>query len=71
MKEVSRDTCLFDWATSIFLSSISMAWGHILKVSKVKNWSTPISHKFWHNDTKRFYYLGISLGLSKLNLEVK
>lgn len=28
MKEVRRDTCLLDWATSIFLSSISMAWGH-------------------------------------------
>lgn len=28
MKEVRRDTCLFDWATSIFLSSISMAWRH-------------------------------------------
>lgn len=65
MKEVSRDTCLFSWATSIFLSSISMACGHSAGprnapgagAAKARVGVSP--------------HLGVSLGLRELDLEVE
>lgn len=61
MKEVSRDTCLLAWPTSIFLSSISMAWE---EPDAVRAAGVPPA-AFAPSD------LGVGLRLGKLDLEIE
>lgn len=65
MKEVRRETCLLAWPTSIFLSSISMAW----------KTTTPLQLLSRTRARRRGGVsgadLGVGLRLCKLDLEVK
>lgn len=63
MKEVSRETCLLAWPTSIFLSSISMAWEEPDAVRAPVACVPPVA--FAPSD------LGVGLRLGKLDLEIK